>query len=296
MKFFKINNSQIAVLSALLAAGLYAVCIPCAKIIGFHVPSTMLGAFLYLGAGFGLLMTSFTVKNKKAKPLTKKEIPYAAAMVLLDIAAITFLMFGISKTNCANVSLLGNFELIATSLAAFFIFKESVTKKLFAAIVLITFAGIILSFEGKSSFLFNTGSVLVILSCICWGLENNCTRVISSKDTRQITIIKGCFSGLGSLILALFAGEAFPEIKWILISLILGFLSYGISVCLYIYAQRYLGAAKTGALYAIAPFAGVFFSVLMLNERLQIQFYIAFLIMVIATVLVIKDSFDCHDS
>lgn len=119
---------------------------------------------------------------------------------------------------------------------------------------------------------------------------------ISSKDTRQITIIKSCFSGLGSLILALFAGEAFPEIKWILISLILGFLSYGISVCLYIYAQRYLGAAKTGALYAIAPFAGVFFSVLMLNERLQIQFYIAFLIMVIATVLVIKDSFDCHDS
>ena len=98
------------------------------------------------------------------------------------------------------------------------------------------------------------------------------------------------------MILALFAGEAFPEIKWILISLILGFLSYGISVCLYIYAQRYLGAAKTGALYAIAPFAGVFFSVLMLNERLQIQSYIAFLIMAIATVLVIKDSFDCHDS
>ena len=63
MKFFKINNSQIAVLSALFAAGLYAVCIPCAKIIGFHVPSTMLGAFLYLGAGFGLLMTSFTVKK-----------------------------------------------------------------------------------------------------------------------------------------------------------------------------------------------------------------------------------------
>lgn len=296
MKHLNCSKSQISVLSAVLSAILYAICIPCAKIIGNHISGAMLGAFLYLGAGFGLLLISSFGNKAEKKPLTKKELPFVIAMILLDISAIIFLMFGISLTTSANVSLLGNFELVSTSLAAFFVFREFITMKITFAIVLITLASITLSFEGNGSFVFNLGSIFVILSCLCWGFENNCTRVISSKDTRQITIIKGCFSGLGSLIIAFMIGETLPSYKWILVSLLLGFISYGISVCLYIYAQRCLGAAKTGALYSIAPFVGVLFSMILLGERPQLQFYIALVAMIIASILVIKDSFETQDS
>lgn len=285
-----LNPNKTACLSAFLSAILFAVCVPFAKLLGLHVSSAVMGGLLYLGAGLGLLITFVLKHSKPDLSLTKKEFPYIVAMVLLDISAILFLMFGISKTTGANASLLGNFELVATSIAALLIFKEAISKRLFFAIFLITLASIILTFEGSGSFVFNVGSVLVLLSCVCWGFENNCTRMLSRKDTRQITIIKGCFSGFGGLLIAFLIGETFPEIKWIFLTLILGFVSYGISVSLYIYAQRFLGAAKTGAIFSSAPFFGVLFSLMLLGEKPLPQFYIALVIMIIASVLVIRDT------
>ena len=76
-------------------------------------------------------------------------------MVLLDILAIISLMFGLSKTNSANASLIGNFELAATTIVSFLVFREKISKKLLVSIALITIAGIILTFEGSRSFYFN---------------------------------------------------------------------------------------------------------------------------------------------
>lgn len=284
------NKTTIAVLSAFLSAILYAVCIPFAKILGNYVPSVVMGGLLYLGAGLGLLITTFIKQGSPELALTKKDIPYMSGVVFLDIAAILLLMFGLANTTGANAALLGNFELAATTIAAFFVFKEFVSKRLVWAIILITVASIILSFEGEGSFVLNIGSISVLLACICWGVENNCTRMLSIRDTRQITLIKGCFSGLGGLIIAFLAGETLPAIKWVILVLLLGFISYGVSVTLYIYAQRFLGAAKTASCYSAAPFFGVLFSLLILGERPQMSFYIAFLVMVVATILVIRDT------
>lgn len=288
MKFS--NQNKIAAVSALFSAILFAICIPFAKLLGNHIPSAIMGGLLYLGAGIGLLITLIIKQGKPNLSLTKKELPYIIAMIILDISAILFLMFGICKTTGANASLLGNFELVATTLAAFVIFKEAISKRLFLAIALITAASIILTFEGSGSFVFNIGSILVLLSCICWGFENNCTRMLSIKDTRQITIIKGCFSGIGGLIIAFLIGESLPEIKWAILAMLLGFISYGVSVSLYIYAQRFLGAAKTGAIFSSAPFFGVIFSLMLLGEKPLPQFYIALLIMLIASALIIRDT------
>lgn len=290
MSHLSLNKTKVAVLSALFSAILYALCVPCAKILGKHVESAIMGGLLYLGAGSGLLLTALFKKGKANLSLTKTEAPYAAAMVLLDITAIILLMFGVSRTSGANVALLGNFELVATSVAAFSFFKEFVSIRLFCAIILITLASIVLSFEGAGSFIFNAGSILVLLSCVCWGIENNCTRMMSSKDTRQITIIKGCFSGAGGLIIAFLLGESLPQIKWLILTLLLGFVSYGISVSLYIYAQRFLGAAKTGAYYSVAPFFGVLISMIFLGERPDMKFYISLLIMLAASILVVRDT------
>ena len=283
-----------ATLFAVLAAALYAVNVPLSKVLLQHVDPTMMAGFLYLGAGLGLLMYSVVRnavgKKSRQEPLTKKELPYTIAMVVLDIAAPIFLMLGIARTDSANVSLLNNFEIVATSVIALVVFKEVLSKRLWLAVFLVTVASILLGFEGKGSFAFNAGSLFVLGACVCWGFENNCTRMLSSKSSIEIVTIKGCFSGLGSLLIACLLKESFPAFKWILAVLCLGFASYGLSIHFYIMAQKELGAAKTSTYYSIAPFLGVAFSMLLLGERPEWRFYVACVIMIASTVLMVKDT------
>lgn len=285
------KTKNIATIYAILAAALYAINIPFSKLLLTQVQPTMMAAFLYLGAGMGLLIYGLLLKEKdKGEPLAQAELPYTIGMIVLDIAAPILLMLGLERTNSANASLLNNFEIVATSVIALFAFKEVLSRRLAIAIALVTLASVILGFEGKGSFRFNTGSLLVLGAACCWGLENNCTRMLSSKSSVQITTIKGIFSGLGSLIVALVIGEEIPSILWSVIVLLLGFVAYGLSINFYIKAQKDLGAAKTSAYYSIAPFLGVAFGMLVLGERPVVQFYIGLAIMVIATVLMIKDT------
>ncbi|MCE5175008.1 MAG: DMT family transporter [Bacteroidales bacterium] len=281
------SKYNIAIIKAILAAVLYAISTPASKVFLKEIPPMMMASFLYLGAGVGMsLMGIIRHENRRREKepnLTKKERPYTIAMVALDIAAPIFLMFGLKMTTAANASLLNNFEIVATALIALFIFKEKINKRLWFAIILITLSSIILSVKDANSFSFSIGSVLVLLACVCWGLENNCTRKISTKDPLQIVVIKGFGSGFGSLMLALAFGEQIRNVAYIPAVLILGFFAYGLSIYFYVYAQRELGAAKTSAFYAIAPFVGVMLSFLILGERPDIQFAIALLIMIAGT-------------
>ena len=285
------KTKNTATFFAILAAALYALNIPFSKLLLTRVQPTMMAAFLYLGAGLGLFLYGFVTREKeKSDPLTTAELPYTIGMIVLDIAAPILLMMGLQRTNSANASLLNNFEIVATSLIALLVFKEILSRRLAIAITLVTLASIILGFEGKGSFQFNTGSLFVLGAACCWGLENNCTRMLSSKSSVQITTIKGLFSGLGSLIVALIIGEKIPALLWIAAVLLLGFVAYGLSINFYIRAQKDLGAAKTSAYYSIAPFLGVIFGMLMLGERPAAQFYLGLAVMIAATVLMIKDT------
>ena len=71
-------------------------------------------------------------------------------MILLDFAAPILLMLGLKSASSANASLLGNFEIVATTLIALLLFREKVSKRLWAAILLITLSSGILSFEDMS--------------------------------------------------------------------------------------------------------------------------------------------------
>lgn len=285
---------RMATMYAILAAALYAINVPLSKILMNYVEPTMMAALLYLGAGIGLFIYGFiekaTGKGEKRESLTKKELPYTIAMVVLDIAAPILLMLGITMTNAANVSLLNNFEIVATSIIALVIFKEVISRRLWIAITLVTIASVILSFEGAGAFEFNIGSLFVLGACLCWGFENNCTKMMSSKSSIEIVVIKGLFSGAGSLILALIVGEKVPAVQWILCVLLLGFVAYGLSIHFYIMAQKDLGAAQTSAYYSIAPFLGVAFGMVLLGETPGAQFYVALIIMVISTYFMVKDT------
>lgn len=288
------TSQKTAIFWAILAAGLYALNAPVSKLLLEEVPPTMMAALLYLGAGIGLavvrLVQHMTGKGKKEAPLTKKDMPYTVGMVVLDIAAPIFLMVGLTMTTAANASLLNNFEIVATALIALFIFREAISRRLWLAIVLVTISSAILSVEDVTSFTFSYGSIFVLLACVCWGLENNCTRMISHKDPLEIVVIKGFGSGLGSLVLAFFLGESALPLLYGVCTLLLGFVAYGLSIFFYIYAQRYLGAAKTSAYYALAPFMATALSLVIFREKPSISFFIALLIMAVGTYFASTDN------
>lgn len=274
---------------ALLAAAFYAINIPLSKLLLSQVGPTMMAAFLYLGAGLGIGLLALCCRQRGER-LTRKDLKYVIGMIVLDIAAPILLMLGIRYGTASNASLLGNFEIVATTVIALCLFRETVTKRLWAAIALITLASILLSFDGADSFRFSMGSLFVLLAAVCWGFENNCTRSISSRSTYEIVTLKGLCCGAGSFLIALITGETLPPLRYAGLALLLGFVAYGLSIFLYVRAQRDLGAAKTSAYYAVAPFIGAFLSFVLLHEKLTGVYLIALAVMLAGTALVVVDT------
>lgn len=280
-----------AILYAFLAAVFYAVSAPISKLLlDQHIGAATMAAFLYLGAGIGIGILSLFGKKEERKKLTKSDLPFVTGMIVLDIAAPILLMLGLKNGASSNASLLGNFEIVATTLIALFIFKETVSKRLWVAIGLITVSSILLSFEEADSLQFSYGSLFVLLATLCWGFENNCTKMISSKSTYEIVTLKGFFSGLGSLGIAFLKQETLPALRYVLCMLVLGFVAYGLSIFLYVRAQNILGAAKTSAYYAVAPFVGALLSFVFLNEQLTKTYLLALFVMFAGTAFVVMDT------
>lgn len=286
-------KKSFAVGCAILAAALYALSIPVSKLLVCKLSSTMLAGLLYLGAGLGMsafyLIKKRIKRDEEEKNIGRSDIKYAIGMVLLDIMASIFLMLAIANSSSGSVSLLSNFEIVTTSLFAFFLFKEKISPKLWTGIILLTGASLLLSMDFSAGFSFSWYSLFALLASVCWGLENNCTRAMADKSPYQIVIIKGLFSGLGAIIIALIIGERITDWIYVIYALILGFASYGLSVFFYIYAQRYLGASKTSSYYAIAPFIGCGLSFLIFKETPFYTFYIALGIMIIGLLFVTWD-------
>lgn len=183
--------------------------------------------------------------------------------------------------NCRKASLLNNFEIVATAIIALMVFKEKISTRLWFGIFFVTLSCGILSFEDISSLRFSYGSLFVLLATICWGFENNCTRKISSKDPLQIVLLKGIFSGIGSLIIGLFIGERIEALWSIVAVLCVGFVAYGLSIYFYVYAQRLLGAARTSAYYAVAPFIAAILSLIIFREIPDVTYFVALVLMIV---------------
>lgn len=287
----KINK---AVATAILAAMLYGVSSPISKLLLQELSPTFMAALLYLGAGIGMYIVNLIRKSMKIEvteaKMTRQELPYIIGMIILDILAPILLMMGLTMTSSENVALLNNFEIVATTMIALIFFKEAVGRRMWLAIILITAASIILSVENLRELSFSTGSLFVIAASICWGVENNCTRMLSLKDPLQIVVVKGFGSGIGALIIAALFGDIYGSMVFILLALVLGFIAFGLSIYFYITAQRDLGATRTSTYYAAAPFIGVIMSFLIFREAVSISFFVALIIMVIGTYFVVSEN------
>lgn len=279
-------KKQTAIWAAIGAALLYALSTPFSKMLLTSLSPTFLAALVYLGAGFGMLIVA-VIRSKTTPTLRvafhSKDYFAVIMMIILDILAPIALLIGLQTTQPENVSLLNNFEIVATTLIALLFFGEVIPKRVRLAILFVVVASSVLSLESEAALTFSSGSLLVVFAATCWGLENNFTRLLSLKDPLKVVIIKGIFAGLGSLIIAGVRSEITWQLWPIIAALIIGVFSYGFSIWLYVIAQRDLGAAKTSAYYALAPFIGGALSLILFNHLPSLYFIIGLILMAIGT-------------
>lgn len=295
MKIIFQSKRNIAVLFAIMAAILYGFSSPLSKLLLVKLSPYFMASLLYFGAGIGMFFVNLfnnrlrkdTIKESK---LSKIDLPYTIGMILLDILAPILLMVGLTYSNASSVSLLNNFEIVATTFIAMIFFKETIGKRMGFAILFIVVAGIILSFEDINQFQLSVGSLFVIGASICWGLENNFTRKLSIKNPLQIVVVKGLGSGLGSLLITILLKQYATDWIYILYALLLGFVAYGMSLFLYIRSQREIGATRTATFYAAAPFVGVLLSLTIIGEAITIPFLIALAVMLFGTYLAVSEN------
>lgn len=278
---------------AILAAALYALNAPLSKLLLEVVPPTLMAGLLYLGAGLGMgvvaLVRRLAKIPRREQPLGRADLPYTLAMIVLDIAAPILLMAGLSMTTAANAALLNNFEIVATALIALCVFGERVSPRLWGGIACVTLACVLLTVEDVSALRPSVGSLLILGACVCWGVENNCTRRLSDKDPLLIVLLKGIFSGTGSLVIGLCLGERITVPAAVVAVLLVGFVAYGLSIFCYVYAQRMLGAARTGAYYAVAPFIGALLSLVIFRQWPPVTYFVALGIMAMGAYLAAED-------
>jgi drug/metabolite transporter (DMT)-like permease len=259
-------------------------------------PVTMAG-LLYLGSGAGLLLLSigWAAAGKRRDGyearLTRSDLPVlAGTMFFGTILAPVTLMLALPHTPAATAALLLNFEAVATTLFAVRFAGEPVGKRIWLAILLITLSCVLLSYKPEVAFGISLGAVGVILTCTFWGIDNNILQRISGKDPVFIVMIKGLVAGGMTFLLARLIGEALPAPEVALAAMAIGFVGFGgiMSIAM-LFAIRGLGSARAGALISLSPFFGVGFAFLIFADMPGALFFIALLIMVAGTYLLLTE-------
>lgn len=262
---------QPGILLALSSAALFGASTPLAKIMLGDADPWLMAGLLYLGAGLGLaaihLSRGILRLPAVEAPLRRTDLPWLGAVIAAGgILGPLFLMFGLSRTDAAGASLLLNLEGLATMAIAWLVFRENVDRRLLFGAFAILSGAALLSWQGRAS--LDWGSVLIVLACVSWGIDNNLTRKLSSADPVQIAMLKGLVAGTVNLTLALAHGAPLPGIAIVAAAGLVGFLGYGVSLALFVLGLRYLGSARTGAYFSLAPFIGAVLSVTLLGEPL----------------------------
>jgi drug/metabolite transporter (DMT)-like permease len=270
------------IIFAFLSAALFGASTPAAKLLVGSIDPMVLAGLLYCGAGIGIAVlrvgarSGAPVPGNREAPLSLRELPWlAGAIVAGGILGPVLLMYGLAWTDAATASLLLVLEGVATALLAWFVFHENFDRRIAAGMLCLVAGALVLSWSGQLSLAGVIGPLAIVGACAAWGLDNNLTRKVSLADPLQIVQIKGLVAGPVNLALGLWAGGQLPPLTPMLAAGLVGFLGYGVSLALFVYALRHLGTARTGAYFATAPFLGALVAIVFLREPITPQLLIA---------------------
>ena len=283
---------------ALAAAALFGASTPFAKLLLGELPPLGLASLLYLGSGLGLLAVLVLRRQFARGEGGSKEAAIegwdfawlAGAVIAGGGFAPVLLMWGLSGTGASEASLLLNLEGVVTMLIAALLFREAVGRRVWVAAALMLAGGLVLSSQPQADLKLSLHALAIVGACFCWALDNNLTRKVSASDPVVLAMVKGLAAGSFNLALAYALGMEFPASTALAAALTLGFLSYGVSLVLFILALRHLGAARAAAHFSTAPFIGAALAVPLLGEPVTVGLIAAAALMAIATWLVLTES------
>ena len=254
--------------SGLAAALLFGLSTPVAKLLLPGAGPFLLAGLLYLGSGIALSALAPLRSAGREAPLRRGDLPTLAGLVLAGgIAGPVLFLFGLGRTSGAAAALLLNLEAPLTIAVAVAFFGESLTRREAAGAAAIVAGAAVLSAApgGLSGGL--PGSLAIAAACLCWALDNNLSARLSLRDPVAVVRVKSLVAGAVNVGLGLLAGERLPSAAPLAGALATGALGYGLSIVLHLRATRALGAARQGALFAAAPFAGALAAMALLSER-----------------------------
>jgi drug/metabolite transporter (DMT)-like permease len=275
------------ILLALAAAVLFGVSTPLAKLLVGAVPPLLLAGLLYAGSGLGLLLVLgvrrlFAPKDSAISLPQRGEWRWLAAAILTGgVAGPVALMYGLSSTAASTASLLLNLEAVFTALLARLLFHENYERRVVLGMMSIVVGGMVLAWTPGQATGVSPGALFIAAACLLWALDNNLTRKVAASDAVMIASAKGLVAGAINVGLALAFGAALPSSAAVGGAVAVGFVGYGVSLVLFVLALRYLGSARTGAYFSVAPFFGALIAVGFENESLNFQLIVAAMLMAI---------------
>src|SRR4051812_48824313 len=231
------------VLAALGAAVLFGIGTPVAKILLGSVSPWLLAGLLYAGSGAGLAVLRVVTRKPRVRMAGGEAKWLVAAIAAGGVAAPVLLMWGLAKMPASGASLLLNAEGVFTALLAWFVFRENFDRRIVLGMLLIVAGAVVMSWPADAQLASVWPTLSVIGACLAWAIDNNLTRRVSLTDAHFIAMVKGLTAGATNLLLALVAGATLPAASIVLLAAGLGFLSYGVSLVLFVVALRHLGTA-----------------------------------------------------
>lgn len=289
------NSRSMPVLFAVTSAVLFGIGTPFAKMLVEDLEPVILAGLLYLGAFVGMTfysMVCWIVRKKPSAsaPLERKDAAWlAGATISGGVVAPICLMTGLTLVTGFAASLLLNLEGLATAVIAFLFFRENLGWRLGIAIASMSAAGILLSWDPDTGVFSVAGSLLLLAAGVAWGVDNNLTRHISERDPVRISQIKGLVAGTTSVLIGLVLGFKIAADASLAFALMLGAVSYGASLVLFIQALQGLGASRTGAFFSLGPFVGAAVSVVLLNEWLGWPMLLAAVLMLLGVAAIVYE-------
>jgi drug/metabolite transporter (DMT)-like permease len=291
-----------AALIALLAAALFGATTPFAKLLLGTLSPFMVAGLFYLGSGVGLALTlqlrralragAAQHAGQRESGLRRAELPWlAGAIVAGGVAGPALLMLGLASTPAASSALLLNLEGVLTAVIAWVVFRENVDVPVFLGMLAIVAGGALLSWQPGAAGVSH-GALLVAGACLCWAIDNNLTRKVSTNDAMVIACVKGLVAGPVNLGLAYLAGAHAPHPGQAGAAMLAGFAGYGVSLALFVVALRNLGTARTGAYFSVAPLVGVALSLALWPQMPPSSFWCAAALMAAGVWLHLRERHD----
>lgn len=282
-------NARRGIPLAVGAGILFGVSAPLAKLLVVNMDPVALAGCLYLGAFVAVTLGRVlgVSRGLDSEPLARRDVPYLVTMVLVGgVVAPVLLMFGVREASGFTASLLLNLEGVTTALIAWIFFRERVTGRVWGAVALMTAAGVLLTGVTRGGTSDIRGPLLILAAAVGWGVDNNVSARLSRHDPLVLVSIKGLGAGLFSLGLSWVLKGSLPPLGSLLLALALGSVSYGCSLVFFLLSLKTMGAARTGAFFAVGPLAGALVSVAIFREPVSGVMALA-LVLVLASIVLV---------